>query len=343
MNAPRVAVVGAGPAGCAAAIAMHRRGLSPVLFERGQPGKDKPCGDAFMSDAVAVLVELGLSEDLLGSMGRSVDAVALIANSSRLWTWRLDRNTCYVLPRSELDQTLRDMAAGVCELRYGSRVKALEPAAAGGWRMVVEGGARTEETFDGIILAAGSPDRLSNRLGIDGKPLRFWSVTRYAPGPAPDDLAFEFIPEMRPGYGWCFPVGAARMNIGVCSFTARKGQSLTTALAGYAAARQAPAGGRVRGGAGSGWSGHGRAWHVAGGIISSGDAAGLIDPLTGEGLGPALESGLAAGRAMADFCDGRSDRVLSDYSDWVRHRYGGRYARTSYRQTWASLCGMTCP
>ncbi len=69
---PTVAIIGAGPAGCAAAITLARRSIPTVVLERGQPGKDKPCGDAYLPDAVELMDRLGISDPFEGTASARV-------------------------------------------------------------------------------------------------------------------------------------------------------------------------------------------------------------------------------------------------------------------------------
>ena len=65
------------------------------------------------------------------------------------------------------------------------------------------------------------------------------------------------------------------------------------------------------------WSGKGTAWSHKAGVVSCGDAAGLVDPISGEGLTAALVSGKRAGEAVASFLSGNFG-ALDGYSRWVR-------------------------
>lgn len=344
MSRPRVAIIGAGPAGCAAATVLARRDIAAVMFERGRPGKDKACGDAFMGEAVSALTALGMMPRDLERLGAAVSAVSLFAHGAQLWTWRLGKDTGFVMPRKAFDQALRDRTASTTDLRYETRVRNIVATGRNQWTIDAQGpGGREDINVDGVIIAAGSADGLARRLGVDGRPTRFWSVTGYRHGHQPQILAFDFLLGLRPGYGWCFPVGENQVNIGICAFSPTKGHALRAAFDTYVQSRESsgiagcPS---LRGGVGNGWSGQGRLWHLGGGVISCGDAAGLIDPLTGEGLGPALQSGLRAGTAMAEYCLYRHDGPLEAYSAWVREHYGDRHAGTSLRRNWAELCGF---
>lgn len=95
-----------------------------------------------------------------------------------------------------------------------------------------------------------------------------------------------------------------------------------------------------RGGMGPLWSGNGRQWHSTSGMISCGDAAGLIDPINGEGLTAALLSGRRAGKAVAQYLISACDtRHLQYYSNELFDHFSFNYRNTAKRLAWKYLCG----
>jgi len=68
MTAPDVIVVGGGPVGLAAAIALRLRGFEVLVADRERPPIDKPCGEGLMPDGVAALNRLGISSDFAGAL-----------------------------------------------------------------------------------------------------------------------------------------------------------------------------------------------------------------------------------------------------------------------------------
>ena len=106
-----IAIIGAGPAGTAAAIQAARRGAHVVVFEKAARGRDKVCGDGLTPRAVAALERLEI--DMAGS--HRIDGLRMIAGrTSRELPWPTggrypDHGA--VWPRRELDRRLVDAAA----------------------------------------------------------------------------------------------------------------------------------------------------------------------------------------------------------------------------------------
>jgi flavin-dependent dehydrogenase len=95
----------------------------------------------------------------------------------------------------------------------------------------------------------------------------------------------------------------------------------------------------LRGGLGALWSGKGTDWHHEAGVVSCGDAGGLVDPTSGEGLTAALTSGKRAGMAIASFL-AREPRALGNYSRWVRGWSQARYAPSIENRVLAAWVGL---
>ncbi len=95
----------------------------------------------------------------------------------------------------------------------------------------------------------------------------------------------------------------------------------------------------LRGGLGALWSGKGITWCHEAGVVSCGDAAGLVDPISGEGLTAALVSGKRAGAAIASFLSGEPG-ALAEYSRWVRDWGQARYAPSIENRILAAWVGL---
>ena len=324
-----VAIVGGGPAGAALAIALGRAGNDVVLFER-TPDYRWRAGGVFTSPAtMAAFRRLGLSEGLLAAIARPVPAmrVETPAGASFRLTYGDDGSLAAPavgLDRAVLDPALLELAiaAGV-EVRRGMTVtEVTAPERAGGPFQLRTGRANgdAETHFARVLVGAdGIRSRVARSLGV-ARPARFASRTALTyhladPGPAaPRDARMRIL---RDGYVGIAPVPRGRVNVGIVlgpswrSALHADGAELlattivraTPATADDAAGWRfgvrcdelvgaSPVGHRVTRKAGAGW-------------FLIGDAAGFLDPFTGEGIHRALVSAELAGRAIDGLLSGR--------------------------------------
>jgi len=340
MTSKTVAIIGAGPAGCAAACALGALGVRCTLFECGRKGKDKPCGDAFVPDAVHALQQLGVNEANLADLGgRQFQALSLRGPVGQPLRVPIGGSKGWLVRRADIDQHLRSIAARNCEVCYGTATSTLQPCF-GGNRLHFRN--RPSEVFAGVVIAAGSSSCLSRALDIDGRPKLGIALSAYVPGGIQEeDLECYFGPSLRPGYGWRFPVAQHCANIGICLFSPSPGPRLRSLATQFVRSLGADLPASWRGGLAQLWSAEGTFWHRSEGIVSCGDAAGLVDPSSGEGLTAALRSGWEAGQTMGKFVRSGGDvRVLEAYSVWIREYFSTRYARSTARNFWDAWCGL---
>ncbi|WP_442785105.1 NAD(P)/FAD-dependent oxidoreductase [Amycolatopsis sp. H20-H5] len=340
VSPPTVVVIGGGPAGSSAALAAATTGVHTILLERGGPHRDKACGDALVHEALSELRASGVVDpSRLG--GRTVDYVRFEASAGRCWD-ELMTGGCWMVPRRILDQTLRDRAAAAgVDVRYHARAGQLCVAGRGGLqiRVVLHTREHVVLRADAVVLAHGAATRTSASWGIDGNPTRAAAVTRYEPDSGRDNLCFQFDAAAHgPGYHWDFPAMSGTRNTGVFSLS-RSDLRRNIEILSNSAGSHKDATAQWRGGYEPLWSGDGRVWHHDFGMISCGDAAGVVDPLTGEGMGPALLTGSVGGRAAAMFAQG-DRRQLHHYSDWLAEWASARYQLRRDRVTWAHLVGV---
>ena len=311
MTSRDLLIIGGGPAGSAAAIRAARAGLAVTLFEKGPHGRDKVCGDGLTPRAIAALNELQIDH----SVAHRIDGLRMIAGrTTRELQWpTTDRfpNHGAVWPRHRLDAHLIDVAvAAGAEVRYDTEAMPVFE----GERVVgvVAGGERFTAPL--TILAAGAQGAAAKVLGCERDPDEPFglAIRAYAPTPRHAERHLEACLSLRdehgtpvPGYGWMFPAGDGTVNIGVGALSTMKGfkkLNLNTLLDQYAAIVREP------------WSlgsyiDKPRAWRLpmsavkrsGRGWVACGDAAGFVNPMNGEGIDYALESGtLAVDRLIAD-------------------------------------------
>ena len=299
-----ILIIGGGPGGAAAAIAAARAGLSVTLFEKGPHGRDKVCGDGLTPRAVAALDQLQI--DL--SSAHRIDGLRMIAGKkTRELAWptttRFPAHGA-VWPRSRLDAHLVDTAiAAGAEVRFDTEaLPALE-----GQRVIGVDAAGERFTAPLTILAAGAQGLAAKMLGAERDPDEPFglAIRAYAPTPRHAERHLEACLSLRdehgtpvPGYGWMFPAGDGTVNIGVGALSTMKGfkqLNLNRLLDQYAAIVREPWG------LGE-YLDKPRAWRLpmssvkrsGPGWVAIGDAAGFVNPMNGEGIDYALESGMLA-------------------------------------------------
>jgi menaquinone-9 beta-reductase len=306
-----IAVIGAGPAGSAAAMRAARAGARVVVFEKGVHGRDKVCGDGLTPRAVGALDELKI--DLDGA--HRIDGLRMIAGrKERELDWpHTSRFPSHgaVWPRRRLDAALVDAAAEAgAEIVW--ETEAL-PVLDGERVTGVRAGGTTWQAGL-VVVAAGAQGEVARMLGADRVPDEPFglAIRTYAETPRHADRHLEACLTLRddagtpvPGYGWMFPAGDGTVNIGVGALSTMKGfkkLNLNRLLDSYRDMFR------------DAWDlgpylERPRAWRLpmstlrrhGPGWVAVGDAAGLINPMNGEGIDYGLESGmLAADLFLAD-------------------------------------------
>lgn len=335
-----VAVIGAGPAGCAAACGLSSLGVRCILFECGRKGKDKACGDALVPAAIQELGKLGVHEANLMELGaKRFQTVSLHGPVGQPLRVPYGRSELWVVRRATIDQHLRSIVERTCEVCHATFVSAVQPNFGG---TELQFRSRSSEVFAGVVIAAGSSSSLSAALTVHGRPRLATAISAYVLGKIPiETLECYFGPCLRPGYGWRFPIGQDCANVGICLASPSPGPKLRDLGDEFVGRLGHGLAEHWRGGLAQLWSGQGTLWYRSEGIVSCGDAAGLVDPSSGEGITAALRSGWEAGRAMGDFVKSGGDcRFLEAYSEWIREYFSAKYARTTAREIWDAWCGL---
>jgi geranylgeranyl reductase family protein len=344
MSIARVIIVGSGPAGCAAAYTLAKESINVTVFEQGQPGKDKACGDALIPSATELLSLFGINQERIKALGGCrYNRVNLYIDNLLIGQSEYENKAGWVIPRAVIDQEIRNVTAEYASFLYETCVTDLTVEPRGSIKLSLrwKDGTSNQIECDAVILATGSTNRLSKKLGIDGKPRKAFAISMYVEMQQPDALIFQFLDSCEPGYRWIFPISEKVANVGVCMLNENPKANLKSLGEELLRENHANPLGRWRGGQEPLWSGLGQYWHHPAGIVSCGDAAGLINPSSGEGMTSALRSGNQAGKAITSYLSGnRHPLKLEEYSKWISEHFSQQYRLTPSIQTWNYLCGI---
>ncbi|MGH2732774.1 MAG: NAD(P)/FAD-dependent oxidoreductase, partial [Actinomycetota bacterium] len=350
-----VVVVGAGPGGSAAAYFLARAGARVAILEKKRFPRPKTCGDGLTPRALKVMKEMGLGPEM--ESWHRAKGLRVIAGGRNL-ELSFPQNSRFddyglVLPRKDLDARIaaRAEAAGaelfmkteaVLPVYEGSRVAGVrwvrkEPAEEGGVRKVDEGEIRSRF----IVVADGASSSFGRALGVRRRsetPVGL-AIRTYYETPRHRDGFFEAWLEVRkdgdmlPGYGWLFPVGDGTVNVGVgvLSTQARSRHMNLNHLQrafvdmlppSYGIGHQDQRGPFKSGRLPLGWN---APKPFGNGYVAIGDAAGVVNPFTGEGIAYAMETGKLAAGLVADALATGSTTELAVYREALHDTYAAYF------------------
>lgn len=336
-----VVIVGAGPAGSGLAYFLAQQGREVLLIDKAEFPRDKTCGDGLTPRALGVLRTMGVLPQVEAA-GHRLNGIHFYARhgqkvASPIPAWKDLPRYLLVVPRLKLDDVLRQhaVAAGVefrphveatGVLREGDAITGVSVQSPTGPQIL-----HARQT----VLAVGASVGLLERAGLlpvtphFGRAARayFHDMTGLA-----DAIEFHLDSIPLPGYGWVFPISSTAANVGVGYFAppgqkpkhSSPKQALGVLLDQPAVARrlaQARAVGPTRG-----YPlrfDFPTAQVAFPGLLLVGEAAGLVNPLTGEGIDYALESAEVAAAALDEALRaGASPAQLAEaYTRAMRSRF----------------------
>lgn len=290
-----LAIVGAGPAGSAAALGAlaARPDLNVVLLERSSFPRDKACGDGVAPHVLDVLADVGVR----GVVDDRVPVRQLQLRQDDRALVRSMARPSWVVPRTVFDTRLADAAvqAGASLHRHRVRSVRIEASA-----VVLD-----ETTRAKIVVGAdGAHSVVRPAAGLPANRRHALALRGYAPT-SPSrrgQQVLAFGRDRQPAYAWSFDRGDGLANVGYGELLAPGRKPPTRALLLHRLEELLPESTANS----SSWLGHHlplspRRWsHPNGRLLLVGDAAGLVNPLSGEGIYYAVATGVLAGRAAVN-------------------------------------------
>lgn len=326
-------VVGAGPGGSSTAYYASRAGLKTLLLDRQEFPRDKPCGDGLMPHAAGEVAMMGLTDWLDEPHHGRFTGFSIRTGTAFIRQGvppTLHGTHGYVARREETDARLLERAVGAgAEFRPRTRATKLlrSPAGAvGGLR--AENGAGAEEFATPLVVIADGVGGFEGGMKTHQNAVARRQYFRGVDGPDRDHIHVFMTEDMNAtgaGYGWVFYLGDGTANVGAGVSTrslARTGRNLKDVFDRFL---QEPEMARwLRDAEPEGppksWSLKMGMWGArrhGQGVMTVGDAASLIHPISGEGVGYAIESGRLAA-AWASEAHNQNDFSASTLSGYSR-------------------------
>jgi len=352
-------VIGGGPAGSACAYWLADAGWDVAVVERKRFPREKTCGDGLTPRSVRQLEDMGLGDALAGAH-RFGGLRSCAYGMTIEMPWPAHPSfppVGYVITRHDLDQIVADHAAKAgATVHQGTEAvePVLDPAAAvspgaGGLPACVGAVVRDKDTGGTreiraryVVVADGANSRFGRALGTSRDrafPLGM-ALRGYYRSPRHDDPFIESHLDIRdgsgkvvPGYGWIFPLGDGRVNVGVGLLSVEgrwKGVNtshLMDAFVDFApkswglspeTACGPPTGGKLP-------MGLSVSPRVGPTVLCVGDAAGAINPFNGEGIAYGYETGRLAAACVGRALAGAGPEALADYDARLEEAYGLYY------------------
>ncbi len=316
-----VLIVGGGPAGSSCAWGLRQSGLEVVLIDRAEFPRDKTCA-GWVTPPIWKMLDIDPHDYAPGRTLQPITGFKTGLFGDRLIETDYGEVVSYGIRRCEFDHYLLSRCGA--QVRTGTPLHRMQRR---GNQWIVN-----DEIRAALLVGAGGHFcPVARWLGID--------QATAAPVVTAQEIEFELteddlagvraegsIPELLfcrdlSGYGWCFRKGNF-LNIGLGSTDPKQLKPWLARLTDQLLSQKTiarPVPGRL----------HGHAYRLAcrdnrpvigEGVVLLGDAAGLAQPQSGEGIRPAVESGLRAAQVILDAQGNYQTDRLAPYQDWIRQR-----------------------
>ena len=340
-----VAIIGGGPAGATAALYANRVGLKAILIEKSIWPRDKICGDALSGKVVDVLKDLEILNDIKKLDGSIINRIMFGSPKNEICEIDLSKSLNdrhiregYVIPRKIFDYFLFNKAKKVVDVLEGFAVQDIlvdNHSVVGVKGLNQEG--EMQEILSSVVFGCdGFNSTVAKKLNLYKMDMKHTAlgIRCYYKDvqELTDQIELHFIKEINPGYFWIFPAGngIANVGLGLSKKYIKKNKKDLVELLDVVTQldffkerfRNARPLEKPRG-----WNlpmGSIRRKNHGNGFMLLGDAAGLIDPFTGEGIGNAMLSAKYAIQVLKEAIDASdiSARSLSMYDKMLWDEIG---------------------
>ncbi len=356
-----VAIAGGGPAGSAAAWKAVQAGARVILLDKAEFPRDKPCGDGLTPRAVSYLQKMGLADEVarFHRLNRATNF------SPSEWELSFPRRPGmpdhgHAIRRTQLDTMLLKHAESAgAEVRQSAEVTGAVLDDDGRVRGVkLKSGEQV--LADAVIAADGTYSPVKRSLRLESKYNGYSAIAIRAEMSAnrPDSdsldihLKISHRGDQLPGYGWVFPLGGGRVNVGLGYVNSYKrwheinaAQLLGEFMARLPREWELPAVDELQ------KSKALQAWRLPmgfttwppwrPGVLFAGDALGAARPVSGAGISKALQSGLAAGECAVAALTNSGPDDFTNYEQMVDSTWGREYRRGRVFHKLAGIPALT--
>lgn len=314
MQSYEACIVGAGPAGSSCARALEQHGVDVLLLDKAEFPRDKTCA-GWITPHTWRTLEIAPSEYATGRTLQPITSFRVGVLEGDTTHVNYPEPVSYGIRRCEFDHFLLQRCQ--CEKRLGYSVHSLQRTES---RWIIN-----QEIATNVLVGAGGNfcpvAREVLNQDIQTRFVRAQEVEFPSEVPANDHTPELLFTHDLQGYGWCFPK-QNYVNIGLGHTDGKQAKQLAqTFFSRYRHLYQNFSSHRP----------HGHAYRLYDGkpdkliedyTLLIGDSAGLADPYSGEGIGPAIESGMAAAETILKAQGDYRKPQLAPYSQWVGSRFG---------------------
>ena len=355
-----VIIVGAGPAGATTATVLAQKGYDVLLLDRDDFPRDKTCGDGVPAGAIEIMIRLGMGDKIQKAVERGefypLEKVRIYSPKGKMLQAALkagnEGGRSFVAPRRYFDAVIQQQAVeSGAEFKQGLvREPLLENGRVVGVRAQLNG--HVEEIrskvvvgADGVTSAITRALRPKEKQHIDSHRAVALRAYIYDIEEHPHEVEFFLYNEILPGYAWIFPTGKNQANIGLgmrLDVYRKNNYNLKKMLQGFMDLSQIKSR-IIRGGELEdikiwqlNFGSQKNLQNAYDGAILVGDAAGLINPLTGGGIHNAMISAGLAGQTIDEALQkgSTSRQELEVYEQRCHDAMWGSMRRSYFMQRW---------